>query len=308
MEANYVSTLGRKLYAQEHYNRFSGDLIDGTLDTFNSNWTQTDDFLTASINQSYHSGQFSVQKRFTGDFGMRMNYTWAKNIDTDSDVFGTTAEDSGSSFIEDRNLDRGLSSLHIPHRFAANWVWDMPFFRQSGNWAARNFLGGWQINGLVAVQSGLPANVNADGSSFTSMIGGVRRGDFNGDGVTDDRPNAPNFTRDDITASDSRFGSIFLPSVRLPMPAWPFLGRRPDCRELWGAIPFNIPPSSQLTFHCSRTSEPPGSDLRIPDCSSVLNSSISSTMSMSTPGKKTFPVHALERPRAHRMRVRFNSL
>ncbi|MFQ5741605.1 MAG: TonB-dependent receptor domain-containing protein, partial [Acidobacteriota bacterium] len=68
LEANYVSTLGRKLYTQESYNRFTGDLLDGVEDRLNPAW-RDDDFLTASINQAYHSGQFSVTKRFRGGLG-----------------------------------------------------------------------------------------------------------------------------------------------------------------------------------------------------------------------------------------------
>ncbi len=251
VEANYVSTLGRKLYAQEHYNRFAGDLIDGTLDTRNPLWLQNDDFLTASINQAYHSGQFSLNKRFRDGLGFRANYTWAKNIDDDTDVFGTTSEDSGSAHIENRKLDRGLSSLSVFHRFAMNWVWDMPWFKQADNFFARNVLGGWQVNGLVAVQSGLPASINADSSSFTSRTGGVRRGDFNADGHTSDRPDAATFDHTSVTASDSRRGSIFAPfspnpsNARLafPRPAAGLpgtLGRNTFFYDVFNSVDFSL--------------------------------------------------------------------
>lgn len=213
LEANYVSTLGRKLYAQEHYNRFAGDALDGSIDGLNPAWNPAgDDFLTASINQAYHSGQFSARKRFGGGVGFRVNYTWAKNIDDDTDVFGTSSEDAGAMAIENRKLDRAVSSLHVAHRFSAGWVWALPWFQGSDNWFARNILGGWQLNGLVALQTGLPATITADTSSFFSTTSGVRRGDFNGDGNTDDRPNAPSFDRNDVNPSDAILGtSIFLP-------------------------------------------------------------------------------------------------
>ncbi len=209
LEANYVSTLGRKLYAQEHYNRFTGDLLDGVLDGFNQGWTAGDDFLTASLNQAYHSGQFSVTKRFRGGLGFRANYTWSKNIDTDTDVFGATSDDSGVANIENRNLDRGLSSIHVGNRFAANWVWELPWFKTADNWFVRNALGGWQLNGLIALQDGTPATITADSSNFFSTVSGMRRGDFNGDGLTDDRPDAPNFNSSNVIPANSRMGSIF---------------------------------------------------------------------------------------------------
>ncbi|MFQ5738301.1 MAG: carboxypeptidase regulatory-like domain-containing protein [Acidobacteriota bacterium] len=210
VEANYVSTLGRKLYAQEHYNRFTGDLLDGSLDGINPAFNAAgDDFLTASITQSYHSGQFTLSKRFGGGLGFRANYTWSKNIDDDTDVFGADSEDSGAAVIEDRILDRALSSIHVGNRFAANWVWELPWLQTSDSWFLRNVLGGWQLNGLLAFQDGTPATINADTSSFFSRTGGVIRGDFNGDGKTDDRPNAGTFTSDDVKPANARFGSIF---------------------------------------------------------------------------------------------------
>ncbi|HSR51274.1 MAG TPA: TonB-dependent receptor [Acidobacteriota bacterium] len=214
LEANYVSTLGRKLYAQEHFNRFTGDLLDGVADGFDPDYNiAADDFLVSDINQAYHAGQFSINKRFSDGVGFRLNYTWAKNIDDDTDVFGTTSEDPGASVIENRKLDRGLSSIHIGNRLAANWVWDLPWGRSSDNWFVRNVVGGWQFNGLVALQDGTPADVNADGSSFTQTTGGVIRGDFNGDGFTSDRPNDPGtFDSGSVNPSDARFGtSIFAP-------------------------------------------------------------------------------------------------
>ena len=237
LEANYVSTLGRKLYAQEHYNRFTGDGCEagvcntGNLDGFNQAWgVGLDDFLTASINQAYHGGQFSAQKRFTKGLAFRANYTWAKNIDDDTDVFGTTADDSGASVIENRKLDRALSSIHVANRFAANWVWDIPYLKTSDNWAVRNVLAGWQFNGLIALQDGSPANINADGNNCGQTTGGVIRGDFNCDGVTDDRPNDPgSFDLNSVNPKDARLGtSIFAPfsptsNARLAFPR-PVLG------------------------------------------------------------------------------------
>lgn len=210
LEANYVSTLGHKLYTQEHYNRFTGDLLDGVDDGINPAWNiASDDFLTASINQAYHAGQFSIQKRFSDGLGFRANYTWAKNIDDDSDVFGATSDDVGASAIENRKLDRGLSSIHVGNRFAASWVWDIPFGSTHGNRVVRNLFGGWGFNGVIALQDGTPATITADSSTFTQFTDGVRRGDFNADGFGDDHPDAGTITASDVNPADARFGSIF---------------------------------------------------------------------------------------------------
>jgi len=50
----------------------------------------------------------------------------------------------------------------------------------------RNLVGGWQLNGILALQSGQPFTPHTASSFFSSTPG-----DFNADGNTNDRPNAP---------------------------------------------------------------------------------------------------------------------
>lgn len=54
-----------------------------------------------------------------------------------------------------RRSDRGRSTFDRPHRFAANFVYELPF-RRSQAGAAGRLLGGWQLASFVTFQSGSP--------------------------------------------------------------------------------------------------------------------------------------------------------
>jgi len=77
----------------------------------------------------------------------------------------------------------GYSDFDIRHLFNFNAVWELPFGR--GKWLGKNasgwmneFIGGWQLSGIVAARSGLPFSVltNSFPVSFTLETPAVFRG------------------------------------------------------------------------------------------------------------------------------------
>ena len=85
-------------------------------------------------------------------------------------------------------LEWGPSDFDVRHRFVASGLYEVPWLKDSAG-LTRAILGGWQINGIVSLQSGFPFSV------FTSRTYG-NGGDFNGDGVNNDRPGLPSFGTD----------------------------------------------------------------------------------------------------------------
>jgi hypothetical protein len=105
-------------------------------------------------------------------------------------------------------LDRGNSVFDIRHRLVLKYVWELPFFRK-GSRAWRALLGGWQINGIWSFQSGAHWSPfdRRDSRGFSEATAGACApngqgfitdpanclnigGDYNLDGITNDRPNA----------------------------------------------------------------------------------------------------------------------
>jgi hypothetical protein len=56
--------------------------------------------------------------------------------------------------------DKGLANFDVPNRFVNSAIWDMPFFKGSKGWE-HAVLGGWQVNAILTLQSGIPFTVLA---------------------------------------------------------------------------------------------------------------------------------------------------
>ena len=85
-----------------------------------------------------------------------MSYTWAHDLDlsaTDSNGGGTLSQQFNPS------ADYGNANWDIRNRVVGVITYSLPTFSGSKNLLVREALGGWQLNGLVNVQSGFPFNV-----------------------------------------------------------------------------------------------------------------------------------------------------
>jgi hypothetical protein len=89
---------------------------------------------------------------------MLLGYTWSHSIDNTGTEFG-----GGTGTPQDprfRNLDGGNSASDLRHRFTLAYTYSLPtgkgrrFLNHGG--VGNLVLGGWQTNGLVTLQTGLP--------------------------------------------------------------------------------------------------------------------------------------------------------
>jgi hypothetical protein len=139
------------------------------------------------VNSSYHSLQTRLEKRFSGGLTGLVSYTWGKALTGSPDHISTSGGGAGidtGTFREPQDgnnvrADRGLAEFDVKHRFVASYVWELPFgrgrrFGNDWNKAADLLLGGWQVTGIHALQSGLGLTATLGGSTVLSL-GGERR-------------------------------------------------------------------------------------------------------------------------------------
>jgi carboxypeptidase family protein len=109
---------------------------------------------------SYHAFQFSAEKRLSNGFNFLAAYTFGHSIDNVPTSFGGGADGPVPQDIRNRSADRGNSGFNIRHRFTYSANYQLPFGKgkahMNDNGVANAILGGWQINGIATLQSGLP--------------------------------------------------------------------------------------------------------------------------------------------------------
>jgi len=120
----------------------------------------------------YHAMQVSLRKNVSHGVSFTLNYTYSHSLDTSStperqDVIGG-AGFGGYTGVTinawDIRKEYSNSDFDIRHQFNGYWVAELPFGRGKtlGNGVSSwldEIIGGWQLSGIVHVNSGVPANV-----------------------------------------------------------------------------------------------------------------------------------------------------
>ena len=132
--------------------------------------------IASSFDSVYHSLQAQFQCRFqTGLTGL-FSYTWSKSIDNASNFFASAGD---ANYAQDSNnigAERARSSFDVPHRFTGSFVYELPIGPGKA-WGsglgskATKLLGGWQLNGIVTMQSGQPYTIALPGELDNSNTG-----------------------------------------------------------------------------------------------------------------------------------------
>jgi hypothetical protein len=163
VEAAYVANKGTKLELRVPFNRpynpGPGDI--GARRPFPD---LSEGYAQRNLGNSiYHSLQIKFERRFSAGLSFLMAYAWSKSIDDASSDFG-----GGVLDVRNYRLQRAVSDFDHPHRFTAGYLWELPFGRNRkwfGN-ASRPvdlLLGGWELGGIIAFQSGDPFTVGMSG-------------------------------------------------------------------------------------------------------------------------------------------------
>lgn len=145
---------------------------------------------------NFHGMTIALRKRYTKDLTFDFNYTWSHSIDNGSaaegnlldnndnpDATGNANANIVNTFRRDQSI--GSSDFDIRQQFNVNFIYGLPFgqgkkFGGSVSGVLQQFIGGWQLSGLVRYSSGLPFDI-ANGSRWATNFYGSGRALISGE-------------------------------------------------------------------------------------------------------------------------------
>ena len=108
---------------------------------------------------SYNAFQINWNRRLSKGFTLLGSYVYSKSLDIASND-GNSGLGNQARDPYNWNLDYGPSDFDVKHRFVTSFVYQIPTFT-SGNGFLRSLTGGWQVDGILTLQTGLPFSVLA---------------------------------------------------------------------------------------------------------------------------------------------------
>ncbi|HXW07094.1 MAG TPA: carboxypeptidase regulatory-like domain-containing protein [Vicinamibacterales bacterium] len=153
VEAAYAGSRGRDMMAKLDPNQ-APPIVGVSNSNINRPYFTINPALTtlgqaASIGWVDYNGLLlKFQRRFANNFSFLNSYTLGKSIDINSDNDGTVSFTN----VYDLDYNRGPSDYDVRHTFSSSWIYELPLYRE-------RWYGGWQVNGILFLRSGLPFTV-----------------------------------------------------------------------------------------------------------------------------------------------------
>jgi hypothetical protein len=118
----------------------------------------------------YNSLQADLHANLRHDLTLEFGYTYSQAIDA------TTSNGSGGDLNNTTNpyagwrYDLGPSPYDRRNVAFVNFVYGLPFFKNSDSHLLRSAVGGWQLSGIVTMESGAPLNIGLNGENASSVV------------------------------------------------------------------------------------------------------------------------------------------
>jgi Carboxypeptidase regulatory-like domain/TonB dependent receptor len=109
------------------------------------------------FSSNYNGLQIKAQKRFKGKSYFDANYTWSRALTNSQADYS-----AGPQNIYNINGDYGRAVYDRTTIISLDGVYELPFFRDQKG-VVGHVVGGWELSGLYAIDSGLPLTVSMSG-------------------------------------------------------------------------------------------------------------------------------------------------
>jgi len=108
----------------------------------------------------YNAFQLSLNKRFSRGYQFQLSYTFSKSMDEASGTGGGAEVGNLTTVASmdpyDRSRDYSLSGFHVSNAATINFGYDLSI---GVGGAVEKLIGGWQVNGILTLADGSPANL-----------------------------------------------------------------------------------------------------------------------------------------------------
>jgi hypothetical protein len=133
------------------------------------------DLATNEANSHYNGLQVDLSSHLR-DLTLRAYYTVSRTIDPTTSGSGGGDLGNVSNPYLGWQYDNGPSGFDRTHNGAVNFIYDIPFLRNSSNRFLKSTIGGWEVSGIVTMTSGLPINPQlTGGQSGNGLVNATNR-------------------------------------------------------------------------------------------------------------------------------------
>jgi hypothetical protein len=135
-------------------------------------------------NSAYNGLSVRLAKKTSHGLSLNQVYTWSRAIDDDSAIRDHGGDTQFPQNPYNAIADRSLSIFHIEHRFVTSSLYELPvgkgraWLNQGG--VANAILGGWQLGGIITMQSGFPVNLSSGSDPANIGESGYERPSYTG--------------------------------------------------------------------------------------------------------------------------------
>lgn len=138
------------------------------------------DLSTNEANTHYNGLQVDLTSHLR-DLTLRAYYTLSRAIDPTLGGSGGGDLANVSNPYLGWKYDNGPSGYDRTNNAAVNFIYDIPFLRNSSNHFLKSTVGGWEVSGIVTMTSGVPVNPQLTGpQSSNGLVNANNRPDQNG--------------------------------------------------------------------------------------------------------------------------------
>jgi hypothetical protein len=164
-EVAYVGSVGRHLLGERDINQPTlgeraadpAAYVTAVLPYAGYSWFAAR--LPAYIS-NYNSLQISLNHRMEHGLTLGIAYTWSRTLTDQSNDRSTGTYDTYNP-----SLDYGPAALNQPQTFVANYVYELPFYKDQRGFVG-HALGGWELSGITQFLSGQSQTITQSTDNF----------------------------------------------------------------------------------------------------------------------------------------------